>query len=149
MTVLRPTPIEVFVVTWGGGYDTPQYAAFLTAPEAWKQAREWEQEIEYGIDTIDVLKIDLNSTPITITRLDELDKFVADQSDTNPEFLAALTACRVRATAIANGRSTKKCRFCSQDIWDINDDGTWIDATDGDGCPGNDTLTNENGAHQP
>lgn len=41
-----------------------------------------------------------------------------------------------------------QCEFCGAGI-EQDDKGSWVDATGGDGCPGDDDGNNENGTHQP
>ena len=56
-----PLPTSVYIVAWTGGYEAPSYTAFFDEARAWDQAYEWVEEMEEGVDTIDVLRLDLPS----------------------------------------------------------------------------------------
>lgn len=58
MTTKNELPI--YLVVWSGGYEAPQYSAYTEAEKAMAVALEWAEDMEEGVDTIDVLRIDQN-----------------------------------------------------------------------------------------
>ena len=52
---------KVYITVWSGGYDPPSYQAFRSREEAWKIAEEWAKDMDEGVDTIDIVSIDLTS----------------------------------------------------------------------------------------
>lgn len=51
--------IEIYLVSWSGGYEAPSYQAFDNETKAWEIAHEWAEMMAEGEDQIDVLKITL------------------------------------------------------------------------------------------
>jgi hypothetical protein len=60
--------VKLYVISWSGGYESPSYAVKRSEFEAWKLALEWSNDMDEGIDTVDVLVIDTNE--LTIERLE-------------------------------------------------------------------------------
>ena len=55
---------EVFIIVWSGGYDPPQYEVRPNRTEAFALAKSWAEDMEEGVDTVDVLRLDLDSMTI-------------------------------------------------------------------------------------
>lgn len=60
---------ELFVIAWTGGYEATSYTVKLTEQSAWEQARIWWEDADKEEDSIDVLRIDLNT--LTMERLED------------------------------------------------------------------------------
>jgi hypothetical protein len=59
---------EAYLVVWSGGYEAPQYELRLTREGAVETALTWMEDMEEGVDTIDVLR--LNLTNLTVERVE-------------------------------------------------------------------------------
>jgi len=54
----------IYIACWSGGYDPPSYQAFSIYDNAVNVAKEWAEDMEEGVDTIDVISINLETLEV-------------------------------------------------------------------------------------
>lgn len=59
----------IYIVVWSGGYEAPSYAAHNSEKEAFKQAKEWWNDADAEVDSVDVLAIDIKT--LQVKRLEQ------------------------------------------------------------------------------
>lgn len=63
----------VYIVAWSGGLEAPSYEVKGTEGAALKLARDWTKDAREGVDSLDILRMDLRS-PLKLQRRRDLSK---------------------------------------------------------------------------
>lgn len=78
--------MSIYIVSWTGGYEVPQYQGFVTKEAAMRTARTWAEDMEEGVDTIDVLEVTHTEFGVEVERIFD-DEAVAAADTLSPEAL--------------------------------------------------------------